>query len=963
MSAAVSQPSVDERVVGAGTGARFAVLLVLMLVTTGAMALSVLWLLHAADGVGCVLAAGGAPERAGTSAESVRLSGQWLPFWACMDRYVPVPPWWQAAVAPCLLAAVAALLFLLLPAWKIRRRRLVGLQTVDSDGALLRLVDEAAAVSGLVRVPRVVVDRAAPTAGAAIFGRTRRPVLVLHGGLIARRSSDPAHLRTVLLHEFAHISNRDITITYATVALWRTFGVLVLLPYLVWTGYEISGFGATAWLELSPLDVRTLLLPLVLAGLVGLARSDVLRVREIHADLTAIRAGADLHRAVITAQQPVAGRLRRTFAPVKALWSTHPESQVRRSALTDPAPVFAQHAAPALLTGVSAVLIHVNLIGALSAYRPLIPWVYQGAALLPALLVCGVLGTALWRSVAYAALTGARPPIGMRTGGWLGVGLAAGSLVGGRGAGSAQWLGGSFVGLATVAASAVVFTVWFTLCARLWVGVWRGRSLRPALLLCLVGAFVVAAVWFAWLTPQGAYEEYFRTIAPDRRHLIEQLYPGGPKAGSATVFVLATVLPLVATSMTWPMFAAAAAAAWMVPTLALALGRPANPPRWAARARPAGTGRLVGSEAPPTLRRALMPGLVAGVVSWFAAAGVLAYFHAGQGWQAGASGNWAVRVESGLFPAVVGPTALAALAAIGARHPLAPLIAAQTTAAVGLVGSGLLVSFDGCLAPLSSRGSTCGWHPAWRVFPKFEVFGFVNAVLLVACSAAVVAAFLQQVAGRIHRRTEANPVKLSSARPIARWSAVATSASMVLVLAVGEPVVLSGYQTSRPDYATAQRQVQRLLVQQPPVSAETRARQVRAWYDHGGQYLLANAIRYADQLRVLKVPMNGTSAERDLSLSRIRALCVDIAAIGAWEDGYYFRVPDTDAQADWHKFGTGAREGGRTCLAAVDQRPFDTNAYLALILATYDLDIAGSDAASADSAVVRILAEAGYRTG
>lgn len=284
-----------------------------------------------------------------------------------MDRSVPIPPWWQIALAPGLLAVTAALIFLLLPAWKVRRHRLVDLHSVDSDGTVLRLVEEAAAASGLAGVPRVVVDRATPTAGAVVFGRTRRPVVSLHGGLIACRSTNPGHLRTVLLHEFAHISNRDVTVTYATVALWRAFATLVLLPYQVWAAFQVGGFGASAWLELSPFQIRTLVLPLVLAALVLLARSDVLRVREIHADLTAARSCADVHRAVAAASAPRG--LRGAANSLKVLWSTHPAARVRRSALTDPAPVFGLHALPALLTGASAVLIHGHLLGYLGTYR------------------------------------------------------------------------------------------------------------------------------------------------------------------------------------------------------------------------------------------------------------------------------------------------------------------------------------------------------------------------------------------------------------------------------------------------------------------------------------------------------------------------------------------------------------------------------------------------------------------
>jgi len=39
--------------------------------------------------------------------------------------------------------------------------------------------------------------------------------------------------RAVVLHELAHVRNRDIDITYATVAIWRIHLVLVSAAYLV----------------------------------------------------------------------------------------------------------------------------------------------------------------------------------------------------------------------------------------------------------------------------------------------------------------------------------------------------------------------------------------------------------------------------------------------------------------------------------------------------------------------------------------------------------------------------------------------------------------------------------------------------------------------------------------------------------------------------------------------------------
>ncbi|MER7760370.1 M48 family metalloprotease [Streptomyces sp. NPDC097619] len=962
MSGVVSRPVVDDRVLVAGTGARFAVLTALMLVSTGALALMILWARRATDGVDCLLAAGADPDRAGTAEAILRLAAQSIPVWACMDRLVPVPPWWQVALAPALLVIAAALLFRILPAWTVRRRRLVDLRSVDPDGDVLRLVRATAEAAGLSAVPRIVVDRAAPTAGAVVLGSTRRPIVCLHAGLLACRNTAPDHFRTVLLHEFAHISHRDVTVTYATVALWRAFGTLVLLPSLLWALHRADAFDPSARPAPSPYEIRTLLLPLVLAALVYLARADVLRTREVHADLAAARGGADIHRAVAS-EPPSPGGLRGAARSLTSLWSTHPSARVRRSALSDPAPVFGLRALPALLTGASAVLIHGHVLGAPVAYRRLSPWISQVTALPSAVLVCGVIGTALWRSVTHAAVTGRRAPTGVRTGLWLGAGLGAGSFVAGLGAGTRQWWIGGLIGFPLIVASGVVFTVWLTLCARLWTGAWRGGSLKPVFLQYMAAALVVAMVWFAWLTPRGLYGAFWQLVTPGADRMVREAFPGITTTGRTGVSAVVAVTPTLLSSMLWPLFTAAVAVTWIVPALALALGPfGGGVPRWVVRARLDDTARPLAPEPPPALRTALAPGLLGGVLGWAAVAGALAHLHAERAGQQADGGGGGLRLGVWLFLASAGAVAVAALVAgTRARQPLVPLVAAQIAAVVGLAGTALLLSFDGCLAPLSVRQGPCRPRPVWRLHSLDEVTAFGNAVLMAAFLLAAVAVLLRWTVGWARRGRRAREprrrgvVRPSSHRPSTRWSAVALPVVLGLALAVGEPLALFSRHAALPDQAAAQRGFQRLLGDPPPASEGTRARQVRAWSDRGGRYLLNRAVRATAQLRGIDVPPGGDPAAQAAALARVRALCVDIGTTAAWEDGQYFRVPDPSAQSAWHAFGTGARGGASGCLTAVDRRPFDAGAFLALAAARYELDVAGSYAAGAEDAVNAIL--------
>lgn len=292
---------IDERVLGAGTGPRFVTLLLLMLTAGGAMTLEVVRVLTDGDEAGCSLAAGVDPTDGSYWKTSLSISGQVTASRFCLSLWAPAPPWWQVAGWPLLMTVMAVLLFAVLPLWKARRSRVVPLESVDQGGELLALLSELCTATGVAPLPRVVIDPAATSVSAVVFGRTRRPVVCLHGGLLAVRRSDPKRFRAVLLHELAHIANRDITLTYLTVALWRVFLVLVLLPYVLCLGYVMYGVAANGGV---PRLSRSAVLAVVMIVLLYLARSDALRSREIYADLAAVRWGADPQGWSITATPP-----------------------------------------------------------------------------------------------------------------------------------------------------------------------------------------------------------------------------------------------------------------------------------------------------------------------------------------------------------------------------------------------------------------------------------------------------------------------------------------------------------------------------------------------------------------------------------------------------------------------------------------------------------------------------------
>lgn len=978
---------IDERAMGAGTTVRFAMLVVLLLAASGAMMLPVIKDLRTTDQVGCQLAAGIDPDTAGDMASALNALGQAIAYRACIAKYAPPPPLWEIYGWPVLLSLTAALLFVLLPVWKARRNRAVPLDSVDRDGELRTLLAGLAETAGLDRLPWVVVDRAEISTGAVVFGRNRRPTVCLYGGLLACRRSDPERFRAVLLHEFAHIANRDLTVTYSTVAMWRVFLTLVIVPYLAWVSTQVYGaFKWWTWSTHAPSLIRGVLLPALTVALVYLARSDVLRSREVYADLAAVRWGADPHGWDVTTRAPAGGSLRRALGSLRRHWGTHPRWEERRDALADPAPLFGARALPMFLTGAAATMVNVHLLTYLSTYELYNLWRIQLVSLAPAALVAGVIGTALWRTVAYAVLTGSPVPSGVRAGLWLGAGMGVGGLLTGYGMGGYEWLPRRPALLVLVVVAGVAFAWWVTQCAHLWASTWRGRSLRPPLLIGLLSGTLVLAAWFAWWTMDGtAWAAGTSYSGTGMRRLLLQLFPGsdtGHPAGvspgadgtrSAVVSAVAAVWPVLNGFVAAPLIPAAIAALWVVPLAAWAIGRAADTPRWVAGALPGGGDRAAPAGEPmPSLRRVLWPGLLGGAASWLLLVAVQAYLHTSQPGPLQRGGLYEVRYLTWMFMALVGPAAVAAVVAAvrtgRGRRLAGTLIAAETAALLGVAGMLVLVSADGCVRPLDTLASSCTWHPAWQLL-QWTLPRLVNGTLVFAA----IIALLVAAAGSFGRR--ARPQRTRAAgpageapgertgrggRPAGRRLPVRRVAGVLAVAALGiavvEPRYLAKWHTMTPDSASAQQWTRQWSdVPALSVSAETRERQVHAWHRLGGHYLLNHATADFDYLRgVLRAAVD-TRHTQLTDLAKVRPTCADFGRIAGWVNGAYFRVPDPTAQAAWQALGTQAQKGSLDC-----QRALDRKDDALFVTAMRELIAAGKSAATVTRRVTSVLHEAGY---
>ncbi|MFE4215796.1 M56 family metallopeptidase [Streptomyces sp. NPDC056844] len=984
MGIPTARPRIDERAMGAGTTVRLALLVLLLLAAGGAMLLPALHKLTSGSQLDCRLAAGLDPDRS-DMASAVNALTQAVPFEACVAKYAPPPPLWQLWGWPVLLAAAALVLFFLLPAWKVRRIRAVALDAVDEDGEHRARMAELATTAGLVRQPRVVVDRRALTTGAVVFGRSRRPVLCLDGGLLATRHSAPERFRAVVLHEFAHIANRDVTLTYGTVALWRVFLALVLVPYLVWESTQVHAFLKwEMWSTDTPALVRQLLLPAVMVALVYLARTDVLRSREVYADLTAVRWGAQPQGWDVPFQAPEGGRLRRAFPSLRKHWDTHPRWEERHDALADPAPLFGTRALPMFLTGVAAAMANVHLLFYLSTYNMYSLWRVQLVSMVPAVLVAGVIGTALWRAVAYAVVNGRPVPSGLRTGLWLGAGLGTGGLFTGQSMGNDEWLPQRPFVLLLAVAAGLAFAWWVTQCAHLWAGSWRGRTLRPPQLIGLASAALALSAWFAWWVMDGASWAAGSSYSGSGvRQILLHLFPGssggagltgsteGVDTGSsALASAVATVWPALSGLVATPLMPAAAVVLWLLP-LAAWLTRPTGVPRWVTGALSGGSaGEPPAGKRVPPLRKVLEPGLLGGVASWLALAGVQAYLHASRSGPQQRPGVYEVRYLALLFLAMMVPATVASLVAVirsgQGRRLAGAFIAAGAATVLGIAGMVLFVSADGCIRPLNTLESSCSWRPAWQVM-QGTLPRLVNSVVVLAAVLAVLVAAACSLCLRARARRmrpasqESEALTRLGVRPTgSRRLGVRLVAGVCVAGAVGiavlEPVKLARLHSTVPDAALTQSVIRQGAQVAPlPVSAETRARQVRAWHRLGGRFLLENAKTNYDHIHTVMRTASETNNANLAYLARVRPACADFGRIAGWVNGAYFRVPDPVGQLSWQALGTLAQQGSLNCERALERQDSDL-----FIKAMSELIAAGNSAASVSRRVATVLREADY---
>lgn len=923
----LSREKMIERIVGNPTTLRFVGLLVLFTASCVSMMsdnIIIRQLLNSnsslnsqlngsLDFQGCLLAGGWDPERGygyQANVEAVLDLRNARARHACIASHVPELTWWVQPLTIVLLIAVTGALYWWLPAWKGRRSRVVPVEEIDRGGDLRRLLAELVSVAELVRAPRFVVDPAAATTSAVVFGRHRRYTVCLHGGLIARRKVDPEGFRGVVLHELAHIHNGDVGITYATVTLWRVFFVAILLPYvarqvqLLFSDHFVhtDSVFSVYWAGRVPELTGDVLLSAFMVVLLYLSRADILRSREIYADLAAVgwgaAPGAWHHGAHGGAAHGRTGNMLASFAE---LWRAHPQWDQRRHSLTDPSELFGLHALPMFLTGAVAALIADQLQFFPGIYGS--TWASQASTWLAGGLITGTIGVALWRAVAHAVLTARRVPSGLRAGLWLGCGLVASELLGYQ-TGYSQWLPRRPVFFLVLILLAVVVTYWTAQCAELWIKAWWGRTIRPVVMVGLTVTWAVFAFWFDWWRSNGFQDAVGSLFSgAEKRWLLEE-FPGSAVAHSDALSRITAIMPFADVVASEPLTVWVAAALWLLPLLAWAIPSSIESPSWERGALP-DVQHPASPEGLPSLRRVLLAAVLGGVSSWIAVAAVMAYMDS---WHVPGDGLFALIYEAWLLVAfTAGPIATAVVTgAFAARYRLpVALVAAGVAIVIGLAGMFILMAFH--------------WSPrgAWMITKQL-----LPHLLGLGAFAAVVAALLGSgVANLVRRLTRQDVQPPTDVRRIVHRQGglalrrVCVAVICVAALGLAATTRLAQVQPTSSDKSSLARQFVVTTAATSP-SPRVREAQMLAWYQYGGADLLEG---FASNFVAFGRAFDTTLKDGNINTVSLRSTCVDIDQWTRKTDTY-FPLPDPQAQSVWSKVVAQAKKASTDCQNALAQR-------------------------------------------
>ncbi|MFF3226912.1 hypothetical protein ACFYV7_29240 [Nocardia suismassiliense] len=850
----------------------------------------------------CLIASGSVPPPGPPSAQAMHIR--------CMEGQAPqvVRLYQQTLLSLIALAVVALIIYVLIPTWKCRHRRLVVLGVPLNGGTTDLLLAELAELRRRVGIPaarvRFMLDPYNRTCSAVAFGRFGRNTIALNAGLVnlhaaalaqeagnasaGRVNTELQTFRGVVLHELNHVANRDIGLTYATIAAWRAFLLVALVPTLILIVVQIVGGPA----DLATLSAAmgSLPLPAGVVAVVYLARADVLRVREYHADILPPGAHADIRGLLDAGNIEHRGWRSRLRDTMRRSW--HPSNAARRRALDDPARLFRTNLVPIGLAGVAAAIIARQALGVerLQIATP-IRW-------LTAVVMLAVVSVPIWRAALYAADHGIASPRGWREGTALGAGLVTGSVIVFADI-PRSWLPHSPWLLGIVFAGAVVAGVWMAQLASLsaqrlplhlrTAGFWTGQLTTVV----VVGAPLMSFFRAGQIELGGG-----NYLGPN----FSGVFSGEhwlPLPRAAAVLIDGAAY----TSGT-AIAVAGAALAWLLPAAILigALLRPHGHPRLRTRRV------LVLS-----VGGAVFALIVAAVINGSGRLDLRPGTNDIEGWLALA---W-------LFAGLLTVSAVvAAIAAIVLPDPAVPyaVVVGGTSLLLGTLATATVISADGCLGPLNGGGESCT-NFTGRLHLADAILRLLSLVLVNGLFGTIVAAVaalaLQDLGRRFLRRRAQPPTADVHTR---KWSPRAAIALAIVAAAVVAWAVPRVIKEARPEDVDAG-------VPQTPSMIASRT---QAWVAAGGGEILleldGEALFIVDQgLQVARLPdlTDDTTAQEaagryrvlESTISDVVAACHRMSALAQRAESF-IPIPDAEMQSMWAAHYSAARSAGDRCTRA-----------------------------------------------
>lgn len=593
----------DQRRIPSGTTALFSLLVATVLATNSVVFVNFWFLVpgHSTrmsaalqDCFGRELATG---SRIETLADLYRTDDMLHRFAECMAPVYRDQVSW-AGYGTLVLFGLAAVIY-----WGYPRRisRRGGLVPLDGEHSteLMTYLAGLSREAGLSRPPTFLLAPYQATGSGLAFGHIARRYVQLNAGLVVWFTTDRPKFRAVVLHELAHLRNRDVDTTYLTKSIWWAFVVVAMAPWVVI-------FAAP--LVLSPGDNLGGLLPtlalVVLTAVVVLTRNAILRVRETYADARAARCeGPDgvLPEVVAKLTPPTGPRWLTRIG-------THPHRDDRLKAIRSPDILLRPRIWELFVVGMAGGMILRNLQFVLLQSLP----AYTGLIVLVAGLVCvpgliGPLVAAVWRG-AVVAPQHRLPrravlllPTVLMAGFLLGEHLAFLSVLVRWSSGARLATGGALgatVAVVPLLVAGILLAAWTAAVAHSVLNS-SGRGRRAALPLVVVSGVGAFAGWFTVLIglPDATMLQFLLPL--NEVVWYDLRLPGIPDWGTALAHLVTTKLMLVHLVSTSPLTLPGMALLWLVPIILAAryrLGR--------------GDGTAGGTPPPYRVSTALTAGLI-----------------------------------------------------------------------------------------------------------------------------------------------------------------------------------------------------------------------------------------------------------------------------------------------------------------------------------------------------------------